>query len=165
LTARVIAAVPIDRVDYRPDPAARTALDLAWHIVGSEIMLLDGLATGAIVHDWPRPASVRSPADIVEWHTTRFHDLTARLRTLSPDQLIAIISFGLVRQAAVLYLHTAIRHSVHHRGQLSVYLRPMGARVPAIYGDSADETWADLAARMFGTERRADADADRRGSA
>jgi uncharacterized damage-inducible protein DinB len=30
-------------------------------------------------------------------------------------------------------------HSIHHRGQLSAYLRPMGAKVPSIYGGSADE--------------------------
>ena len=29
--------------------------------------------------------------------------------------------------------------SVHHRGQLSTYLRPMGSKVPSIYGGSADE--------------------------
>jgi uncharacterized damage-inducible protein DinB len=29
-------------------------------------------------------------------------------------------------------------HSVHHRGQLSAYLRPMGAKVPGIYGPSGD---------------------------
>jgi hypothetical protein len=34
-----------------------------------------------------------------------------------------------------------IRHSVHHRGQLSAYLRPMGAKVPAIYVESGDEPY------------------------
>jgi uncharacterized damage-inducible protein DinB len=29
--------------------------------------------------------------------------------------------------------------AIHHRGQLSVYLRPMGGRVPSIYGPSADD--------------------------
>ena len=42
---------------------------------------------------------------------------------------------------AVIYLSFLIRHQVHHRGQLSVYLRPMGAKVPAIYGGSFDEPW------------------------
>jgi uncharacterized damage-inducible protein DinB len=35
-----------------------------------------------------------------------------------------------------------MKHSVHHRGQLSSYLRPMGAKVPAIYGGSGDEPMA-----------------------
>jgi uncharacterized damage-inducible protein DinB len=38
------------------------------------------------------------------------------------------------------YLSLSLRHSVHHRGQLSAYLRPMGAKVPGIYGPSGDET-------------------------
>jgi uncharacterized damage-inducible protein DinB len=40
---------------------------------------------------------------------------------------------------AATYLGLLIKHSVHHRGQLSAYLRPMGGKVPAIYGGSADE--------------------------
>jgi uncharacterized damage-inducible protein DinB len=40
---------------------------------------------------------------------------------------------------AVVYLQLMVNHSIHHRGQLSAYLRPMGAKVPAIYGGSADE--------------------------
>jgi uncharacterized damage-inducible protein DinB len=44
------------------------------------------------------------------------------------------------------YLHTANIHSIHHRGQLSMYLRPMGAKVPAIYGESYDSAQARLAA-------------------
>ena len=53
---------------------------------------------------------------------------------------------GLFQLPAVVYLHTASIHSIHHRGQLSMYLRPMGAKVPAIYGESYDSTQARLAA-------------------
>ena len=48
---------------------------------------------------------------------------------------------------AVAYLHTAHIHSIHHRGQLSMYLRPMGAKVPAIYGESYDSALAKSGAR------------------
>jgi uncharacterized damage-inducible protein DinB len=40
---------------------------------------------------------------------------------------------------AVMYLQFMLNHSIHHRGQLSSYLRPMGAKVPSIYGGSFDE--------------------------
>ena len=53
---------------------------------------------------------------------------------------------GLFQLPAVVYLHTASIHSIHHRGQLSMYLRPMGAKVPAIYSESYDSTKARLAA-------------------
>jgi len=39
---------------------------------------------------------------------------------------------------AVVYLTIMVKHSAHHRGQLSAYLRPMGAKVPGIYGPSGD---------------------------
>ncbi len=47
--------------------------------------------------------------------------------------------FGVMNEPLVAYLNMMIVHSVHHRGQLSAYLRPMGAKVPDIYGGSADE--------------------------
>ena len=47
--------------------------------------------------------------------------------------------FGMMQMPAVVFLQLCIKHSVHHRGQLSAYLRPMGGKVPSIYGPSADE--------------------------
>jgi uncharacterized damage-inducible protein DinB len=48
---------------------------------------------------------------------------------------------------AVVYLQFAINHSVHHRGQLTIYLRPMGAKVPSIYGESFDDAQARQSAK------------------
>jgi uncharacterized damage-inducible protein DinB len=47
--------------------------------------------------------------------------------------------FGIMQLPAVSYIQLTIKHSIHHRGQLSTYLRPMGGRVPGIYGQSADK--------------------------
>jgi uncharacterized damage-inducible protein DinB len=52
---------------------------------------------------------------------------------------------GMFQMPAVGFLQLATSHSIHHRGQLSVYLRPMGAKVPSIYGESYDVTQARLA--------------------
>ena len=49
---------------------------------------------------------------------------------------------GLFQLPAVTFLHFGLNHSIHHRGQLSMYLRPMGAKVPAIYGESYDSAKA-----------------------
>jgi uncharacterized damage-inducible protein DinB len=48
---------------------------------------------------------------------------------------------------AVVFLQIALNHSIHHRGQLSVYLRPMGSKVPSIYGESYDAAEARKAAQ------------------
>jgi uncharacterized damage-inducible protein DinB len=55
------------------------------------------------------------------------------------DQLTRIIDFrGLFQLPAVVFVQVGLNHSIHHRGQLSMYLRPMGAKVPSIYGESYD---------------------------
>jgi uncharacterized damage-inducible protein DinB len=46
-----------------------------------------------------------------------------------------------MKMPAVNYLLFTLTHMVHHRGQLSTYLRPMGGKVPSIYGGSFDEKW------------------------
>jgi uncharacterized damage-inducible protein DinB len=66
----------------------------------------------------------------------------AMSRVRAPEQLTTPVDFlGAFNFPAVLYLSFVNNHSIHHRGQLSVYLRPMGAKVPSIYGGSADEPW------------------------
>jgi uncharacterized damage-inducible protein DinB len=47
-----------------------------------------------------------------------------------------------------MYLNVLLHHSIHHRGQLSTYLRPAGAKVPAIYGESYDSKQAKAAAQQ-----------------
>ena len=46
--------------------------------------------------------------------------------------------FGVMQMPAVNFVSLCVKHSVHHRGQLSAYLRAMGGKVPGIYGPSAD---------------------------
>jgi uncharacterized damage-inducible protein DinB len=49
---------------------------------------------------------------------------------------------------AVLYLGFLNNHTIHHRGELSTYLRPMGSKVPSIYGGSYDEPFQAPAAAV-----------------
>jgi uncharacterized damage-inducible protein DinB len=46
-----------------------------------------------------------------------------------------------------MFLQFGLNHTIHHRGQLSTYLRPMGSKVPAIYGESYDSALAKTAAK------------------
>jgi uncharacterized damage-inducible protein DinB len=58
---------------------------------------------------------------------------------MSGEQLVRIIDLlGMVQMPAVNFVALSVKHSVHHRGQLSTYLRPMGGKVPGIYGPTAD---------------------------
>jgi uncharacterized damage-inducible protein DinB len=140
VTRTVIAAIPAEKADYRPDGILRSAIDLAWHIVASEVRFLEAVASGAFdFSGGARPEAIRTPADVVDWYSERFAKDVDRLKQASGDELVKVIDFrGLFQWPAVLFVQLGVSHSIHHRGQLSTYLRPMGARVPSIYGESYD---------------------------
>ena len=141
LTKKVIEAVPAGKEGYQPDPRSMTGFDLAWHIASTESMFMDSVAAGEFrFGGGQRPENIRSSADVAAWYNEHFPKSLDRVRKLSVDQLLKPIDFrGVFNFPAVVYLELMQNHSIHHRGQLSAYLRPMGAKVPSIYGGSADE--------------------------
>jgi uncharacterized damage-inducible protein DinB len=140
VTKRVIAAIPADQTGYRPDSISPSAIDLAWHIVTAENRFLDAVASGAFdLTPFPRPATVQLPSDVIGWYEERFARNVERLKGVSGEQLLKPIDFrGMFQFPAVRYVQIGVNHSIHHRGQLSMYLRPTGAKVPSIYGESYD---------------------------
>jgi uncharacterized damage-inducible protein DinB len=144
VTRRVIEAIPLDKSDYRPDAIGKSATDLAWHIVGAEHRFLDAVVSGAFdFTNTGRPESLRTSADIAGWYGEAFERDVKRLEALTADQLVTTVDFrGLFQLPAVAYVQVGLNHSIHHRGQLSMYLRPMGAKVPPIYGESYDSAQA-----------------------
>ena len=138
-TKKVIAAVPDAKSDYKPDPHARTAKELAWHIANSDIQFLDGIADMKFDMNVPETKPETS-ADVVAWYDDNLKRGVARVAAMTPEQLMAPVEFfGVFNLPAVLYLGFLNNHSVHHRGELATYLRPMGSKVPSIYGGSYDE--------------------------
>ena len=80
---------------------------------------------------------------VAKWYAETFEMNFNRLTKLSSGQLVKIIDFRGIRQMpAVIYLLSGMSHTIHHRGQLATYLRPMGAKVPSIYGMSYDDAQA-----------------------
>ena len=149
VTKRVIAAIPADKADYRPDNVVKSAIDLAWHIVAAENRFLEAVIAGTFdLTPLPRPDAMRTPDEVNQWYSERFAANVERLKHVNGDQLIKPLDFrGLFRFPAVIYLQIGLNHSIHHRGQLSMYLRPMGAKVPSIYGESYDARVAREAAQ------------------
>jgi uncharacterized damage-inducible protein DinB len=148
-TKRVIEAIPEDKSDYKPDAASKSAIELAWHIVVTEGRFLDSVHAGEFdLNPRPRPESVRTPADIARWYDEMFAAKLPNIKQMSPEQLGKEIDFrGIMRFPAVVFLQILLNHSIHHRGQLSTYLRPMGGKVPSIYGESYDAAQARMAAQ------------------
>lgn len=151
-TKRVIEAIPLDKGDYRPDAVSKTALELAWHIVAAEKRFVGGLCAGAFDYTpINRPDSIRNSAGIAAWFDETFAGQMQQIERLSGEQLAKMVDFrGMFQLPAVSYLQFAMNHTVHHRGQLSMYLRPMGAKVPSIYGESYDSAQARLAKEKTG---------------
>ena len=140
VTTRVIAAIPDDKVDYRPDGIVKSAIDLAWHIVTAENRFLQAIIQGAFdLTPAPLPDAIRTAEAVNNWYSQRWQENLPRLSQVSGEQLIKRIDFrGLFQFPAVVYAQIGLNHTIHHRGQLSMYLRPMGAKVPSIYGESFD---------------------------
>ena len=148
ITRGVIEAIPLDKGDYRPDEFSKSALDLAWHIAATEMRFMEAVAAGEFdFGPRPIPDSIKNSADLSAWYTNNFAPRFETLTTLTNEQLLKIVDFrGLFQLPAVMYLNFVVHHSIHHRGQLSAYLRAAGGKVPAIYGESYDSAEARKAA-------------------
>jgi uncharacterized damage-inducible protein DinB len=141
ITVGVFAAVPENRLDYRPDGLSKTALDLVRHITLEDEWFLNAIIEGRFSSrpDQSDACGLMKPADCAAKYPGRMSTAISRVREMSGDELARQLDmFGFIQMPAVGFLSLLIRHSAHHRGQLSAYLRAMGGKVPSIYGPSAD---------------------------
>jgi uncharacterized damage-inducible protein DinB len=140
-TRAVISRIP-EGSDYRPDPKSRPAREIAWQIVREELVLAEGLEKGALNWvDVPVPATMK---EVLETYDRQHDALTKGLSALPIVQWERKVPF--LYQGQEVMSDTGYGNAwgflfdiIHHRGQISTYLRPMGAKVPQIYGPSADE--------------------------
>jgi uncharacterized damage-inducible protein DinB len=140
-TERVLAAVPVGHLDYRPDDKGKTGLGLVRHLALEDEWLLNCIANGAFTPppDDSDACGIMTPADAVARYQAKVPAALDRIRALSGEDLAQVIDlFGMIQAPRVNFLAMSLKHSVHHRGQLSSYLRAMGGTVPEIYGPTAD---------------------------
>lgn len=140
-TRAVLSRIP-EGSTYRPDPKSRTAREIAWLIVAEEVILVDGLERGRL--EWvehPMPATMK---DVLAAYDRAHETMSARLQALGVDRWEQRVPFVFGGQTVM--NETGYENGwgflfdiVHHRGQISTYLRAMGSTVPQIYGPSADE--------------------------
>jgi uncharacterized damage-inducible protein DinB len=141
-TAKVLAAVPNDRRDYKPDAKSRSAWELAKHLATGDVWFVDSIIKGAFVFDpnAPEPPGLNTVEDVVAYYQREYPAKLKALRALPAEKLTEIVDFfGMFKWPNAAYLGFANNHGIHHRGQLASYLRAMGSKVPSIYGGSADE--------------------------
>jgi uncharacterized damage-inducible protein DinB len=148
-TKKILEAVPADKSDYRPDPISKSAIELARHIAAADNRFLESVINGVFdTHSAMIPDSVKTPTEIADWYEQRFAKNYEALTKISGERLIKIVDFrGMMQRPAVTFVIMGLHHTIHHRGQLSSYLRCMGAKVPSIYGESYDDAQARKSAQ------------------
>jgi len=138
-TRSVLAAVPADKADYKPDPKSKSALELAAHVATAEAFFLNTVIKASFERPATSPAAdLKTPEDVVAFYDANVSQAIQKVKELSGEHLSQpVTAFGRTFPN-VMFLTIGLKHGIHHRGQLSTYLRPMGAKVPSIYGGSAD---------------------------
>ena len=135
-TRKVLARIP-EGSHYRPDPKSRTAQEIAWQIVCEEKMIIEALETGRA--EWSPPEMPASMADVLAEYERQAERMPERWQALSDAQWQGDLEFFGARRHAAPMAWSFLFDIVHHRGQVTTYLRPMGSTVPQVYGPSADE--------------------------
>jgi uncharacterized damage-inducible protein DinB len=147
-TKKILDAVPADKCEYRPDPISKTAIELARHIAAADNRFVEAVINGVFdTNPSMIPENIKTPLQIAAWYEERYARNYEALSKAKASQLTKVVDFrGLFQRPAVTFLMTGLHHTIHHRGQLTSYLRSMGAKVPSIYGESYDDAQARKAA-------------------
>src|SRR5438105_4609223 len=148
-TKTILAPVPAGKASYQPDPCAKSAIELVRHIAVADNFFIESVLNGVFnPGSVAIPDHVKTPAEVAAWYEQTYAKNFDALTKISGEQLINVLDFrGLFQLPAVFFLQFGLVHGIHHRGQLSTYLRPMGSKVPAIYGESYDSALAKKAAQ------------------
>ena len=136
-TARVFSRIP-EQSTYKPDPKSRTAQEIAWQIYCEEKLIIEVLESGQMI-PWkaiPMPASMK---EITTAYEKQSNDIVRRWSALPDSKWSASIDFFGKQRPMKELAWSFLFDIVHHRGQITTYLRPMGSTVPQVYGPSGDE--------------------------
>jgi len=140
---KVIEALPADKLDWKPDPKSATAFERAGQIAGEASQLSVILEKGIFNFDPEMKLPYSSTADMV----AALKDGMAKAKTVVQGmsdadwEAPAAMTMGgkeVWKSTKGQMVLGFMLDLIHHRGQLSVYIRPMGGKVPSIYGPSAD---------------------------
>lgn len=140
--ASVLKALPASRFDYRPHERSASAGEIIWTLALETKACCDLIDSGRI--NWKPEPPPHDPDSILAAFHQHWAALDGRLTQLDaagwdkPAQLL--VNDKLMREATVgEFLWYVFFDAIHHRGQLSTYIRPMGGQVPSIYGPSGDD--------------------------
>ncbi len=140
---RVFRALPADKLEYRPHPRSRSAGELVAVLVAEAACCVEMCAKGEI--NWVEPKPATSPEQSATDYERFQKEFVEHLRkvdeaTWDNKKIPMLMGGQKVHEGTLSGMSwEMLFDAVHHRGQLSVYIRPMGGKVPSIYGPSADD--------------------------
>jgi len=148
LTRKMLERVPIDHKDWKPHEKSMSLGTLATHIAETLkwISAIRHIDDFDFIRDYDfKQLSATSQEELLQLLQTNLDNAVTDLSAMSDDDFTK--TWTVRRGEQVMYQlskKVAVRgwgfsHQIHHRGQLSVYLRLLGAPVPGMYGPSADE--------------------------
>jgi uncharacterized damage-inducible protein DinB len=138
---KVMKAVPPDQVEYTPHARSTNAGDLLWLLATELDDACSIIDRGEVNYVYrPAPPAAESIA-AYEKHAAALDSRLAKLDDAAWDGKARLLMDGKSVWESTVgeMLFGFLFDAIHHRGQLSSYLRPMGAKVPSIYGPSGDD--------------------------
>ena len=138
---RVIEHVPEESLDFKPHDKLRPFNELATHVYNVGMWFVDTVEKGQmdLAPAAARPPAPLSKATLLQTCQQMGQEIVRRISDLPEPALVRDIDFArLGTYQGVTYVDWHLSHLIHHRAQLALYLRMMGAKVPAIYVDSLD---------------------------
>ena len=140
-TYKVLSAIPEDKKDWKPETNSRTAWEIARHIAEADVGFLQAVAANTLEGTFPGTPAGDTVAELADWYKHAFPKGLEKVLALDGVHLSQIIDAWGMKLPSVTMLMFCNNHMIHHRGQLATYLRPMGGKVPSIYGGSFDEEY------------------------
>jgi uncharacterized damage-inducible protein DinB len=145
-TRKILGAFPAAQADFRPHERSNTALMLAYTFVVEELFLIRALKHESVVGGGfgGGPGTWES---VLAAFDRQHEEVLAMLRDPSNPNLEGSVSFftgpkQMGNYSLSSFLWFMLHDQIHHRGQLSVYVRMTGGKLPSIYGPTADEPWS-----------------------
>jgi uncharacterized damage-inducible protein DinB len=139
-TYKAINALPDGKKDYKPEANSRSAWDLAHHLAICDVGFLHAVAENSF-SVFPAKTSATTIPELADWYKHEMPKALERVLALDGNHLSQIVEAFGMKLPSVNYLMFCNNHMIHHRGQLTTYIRPMGGKVPAMYGGSFDEKY------------------------
>jgi len=138
---KVLRAVP-NYLSYKPHERSPSAEQLVWTITNEMKALIDVVDTGKAEWEEKKPPSLEEMIGMYEKWSTELIDKVSAMDDAAEERNAQFLYQGhvVMEKPTVEVLWDVMFDAIHHRGQLSAYLRPMGGKVPSIYGPSADDT-------------------------